>query len=148
MTKSEYKTSSYNVVRTLGSEITTMVTVSGSEINSSSASPPFDGMTVTVNNDTSVAVDGNETGWLVGESNLTMTVTPDSSSPARNIKWPSDYQIKWYDGIVGQTPFFKIPINFSITDITNGDSVAVELFDNDGNKEFSIGDVNSCNSIS
>lgn len=140
-TKSEYKTSSYNVVRTLGSEITTMVTVSGSEINSSSASPPFDGMTVTVNNDTSVAVDGNETGWLVGESNLTMTVTPDSSSPARNIKWPSDYQIKWYDGIVGQTPFFKIPINFSITDITNGDSVAVELFDNDGNKEFSIGDV-------
>ncbi|MCW8849912.1 MAG: hypothetical protein OQJ81_08030, partial [Melioribacteraceae bacterium] len=140
-TKSDYNTSEYSVVRTIGSDVTTMVTVSGSEINRSSASPPFDGMTVTVHNDTSVAIDINETGWLVGESNLTLTVSPDSSSPARNLKWPSDYQIKWYDGIVGQTPFFKIPINFSITDITNGDSVAVELFDNDGNKELSIGDV-------
>ena len=139
--KSDYQTSQYKIARTVGSDVDTIVTVSGSEINSSATSPPFDGMTVSINNDTTVAIDINETGWLVGESNLTITVSPDSSSPARNIKWPSDYQIKWYDGIVGQTPFFKIPINFSISDITNGDSVAVELFDNDGNKELSIGDV-------
>ena len=138
---SDYNTSQYKVVRTNGSDTDTVLTVGGAEINSSTASPPFDGMTVTVNNDTSVAVDLDKTGWLVGESNLRMIVTPDSSSPARNVEWPSDYQIKWYDGVVRETPFFKIPVNFTITDVTNGDSVAAELFDNDGDKELSIGDV-------
>lgn len=137
---SNYSTSQYKIVRSVGTDVDTLVTVSGQDISASAASPPFDGMTVSVNNDTLVAVDVNETGWLVGESNLVINVTADISSPARNISWPSDYQIKWYDQVVNTTPFFNIPINFSITDVTNGDSVAVELFDNDGDNGLSIGD--------
>ncbi|MCB0729720.1 MAG: hypothetical protein KDC88_01700 [Ignavibacteriae bacterium] len=138
---SDYQTSAYRIIRSLASDVDTLIKVEGADISSSAASPPFDGMTVTISNDTSVAVDFNETGWLVGESNLTILVSPDSSAPARNVSWPSDYKIKWYDEVVATTPFFKIPVNFKITDITNGDSVAVELFDNDGNKELSIGDL-------
>jgi len=138
---SEYSTNKYQIIRSLGSDTDTVITVSGPEIVASAASPPFDGMTVSVLNDTLVEIDVNETGWLIGESNLTITVTADSSSPARNINWPSDYEIKWYDYNITTTPFFKLPVNFKITDVTNGDSVAVELFDNDGDKELSIGDV-------
>lgn len=136
-----YVTSSYDVIRTFNSITDTILTVSGGEIKGSTTSSPFDGMTVTVHNDTAVVVDFVKSGWLVGESNLTMKISQDSSSPARNVAWPSDYQIKWYDKVVATTPFFKIPVNFLVTDLTNGDSVAAELFDNDGNKELSIGDV-------
>jgi len=138
---SDYVTTQYKIISTIGSDVDTAVTVSADDIGGSAASPPFDGMTVTVSNDTAVSVDVNESGWLVGESNLTIAITPDSSSPAKNVKWPSDYQIKWYDQTVSETPFFNLPINFAVSDITNGDSVAVELFDNDGDKELSIGDV-------
>ena len=137
---SDYFTTDYKVIRSSGSDIDTVVTVSGSEIVGSAASPPFDGMTVTVNNDTAVVIDVNETGWQIGESNLTIVTREDSSSPARNISWPSNYQIKWFEENVATTPFFKIPINFTVTDITNGDSVAVELFDNNGDQALSIGD--------
>jgi len=135
---SDYNTTQYKIIR---NNVDTLITVSGADIESSAASPPFDGMTISVNNDTSVAINVNETGWVVGESNLIMTVTADSSSPAKNVYWPSDYQLKWYDDIVGETPFFNIPINFKLTDITNGDSVAVELFDYDGDNELSTGDI-------
>lgn len=136
-----YTTSGYKIISTIGSAVDTVITVSGGNISNSAASSPFHGMTVTINNDTAVTVDLEETGWMTGESNLTITVTPDSSSPSRNISWPSDYQIEWYSETVANTPFFNIPINFKVTDITNGDSAAVELFDNDGSGDLSIGDV-------
>ena len=137
---SEYKTSEYQIIRASGSDTDTLVSVAGTSIIGTSSSPPFDGMTVSVKNDTAVVIDFSETGWLVGESNLVMLVSADSSSPARNVNWPSDYEIEWHNDNVAVTPFFNIPINMSVTDITNGDSVAIELFDNDGNEELSIGD--------
>ncbi len=137
---SRYFTSEYRVIRTANSKVDTVITAAGNNINSSATSAPFDGMTISLNNDTSVVVNYNETGWLVGESNLTIFISPDKSSPVRNVNWPSDFEIEWHDEVVAKTPFFKLPINISATDLTNGDSVAVELFDADNNKELSIGD--------
>jgi hypothetical protein len=97
-------------------------------------------MTVSVANDTAVTIVPAETGWLIGESNLTMNVTPDESSPARNEVWPADYQLQWFDDVVKQTPFFRIPINFLTVNVTSGDTVEAEVFDNDGSDDLSIGD--------
>ncbi|MFC2084108.1 hypothetical protein ACFLS9_03545 [Bacteroidota bacterium] len=136
----EYATEGYDVVRTFNSSIDTILSVNVTEIGEGKFSPPFNGLAVSVVNDTSVTIIDSETGWAPGESNLQMIVTPDVSAPAKNVAWPSDYELKWYDDIVTETPFFKIPINFLAFNVTSGDTVEIEIFDNDGNKELTIGD--------
>jgi hypothetical protein len=136
----DYTTSSYKVVRTNGSQIDTLFSQDTTAIGVGRFSTPFDGMTLEVLNDNEVQVVDSLTNWLVGTSNLTITVFPDESAPARNVKWPGNYEIKFYDEVQGTTPFFDIPINFRITNTITADSVDAEVFDNDGDGVLSLGD--------
>jgi len=136
----KYNTTKYKIIRTAGSATDTLMSVNSSEIGANKFSTPFDGMTISINNDTTVAVIDSETGWLIGSSNLTMNVFADQSSPAKNVKWPADYEIHFYAEQKAITPFFKIPINFEVINVTSGKTVEAEVFDNNGDKTLSIGD--------
>ncbi|MBU0473298.1 MAG: hypothetical protein KKF62_03970 [Bacteroidetes bacterium] len=135
-----YITSSYNLIKTSNGATDTLITKS-TDFGKNSFTQPFDGLVFSVLNDTAVSVNLNETGWLVGSSNLTMEVNPDATSPAKNVAWPADYEIRFYgDEVVAKTPFFKLDANFLVINTTTGDTSAAEIFDNDGSADLSYGD--------
>jgi hypothetical protein len=82
----------------------------------------------------------NQSGWVKGYSNYLMPITPDKSSPNRDLEWPADYQIEFLSDFTNTTPFSKMPINFKVTNITTGKEVQAEVFDNNGTKQFDAGD--------
>ncbi|MCF8307002.1 MAG: hypothetical protein K9G57_15320 [Ignavibacteriales bacterium] len=135
-----YATTGYHIIRNLGSQTDTLWSLDTNNLGADRYAPPFDGMTMGVLNDAAVTVVDSTTGWFKGNSNLTMNVLPDGSSPARNVKWPADYHIVFYDDSVGVTPFFKVPIKFRVINTTTGDTVRAEVFDNDNTKSLTIGD--------
>ncbi len=134
-----YNTSSYNLLRTNNGSTDTLLT-NNTDFGKDSFTQPFDGLVFSVLNDTAVIVDMAETGWLVGSSNLSMDVYPDASSPARNVAWPADYELRFYDEVVATTPFYKIPANFLVINTTTGDTTKAEIFDLDNSKDLSYGD--------
>lgn len=135
-----YSTSKYRILRSFESVVDTLDVLDTTAIGSGRFSPPFDGMTLEVINQTNVNVVDSSTGWIVGSSNLSINVAPDVSAPARNISWPSDYQIKFYESQQATTPFFNIPVNFLVFNMTTNDTVQAEIFDNDASKDLSLGD--------
>jgi hypothetical protein len=103
-------------------------------------STPFDGMVFSFKNDTTVSVNYSLTGWYVGKSNLNLMVVPDSTSPSLDVKWPTDYQLEFFDHTVATTPFNKIPVNFVVTNLNTGDTVKAEIIDPDKSKTLTTGD--------
>jgi len=136
----DYKTFSYKVIASSATNTDTLFTMPKSEIGANKYSPPFDGMTISVSNDTTIAPIPSQTGWLIGQSNLTMFVSKDASSPVKSKAWPADYQLVWFNREVAKTPFFKIGVNFKAFNLTSLDTVEVEVFDKDASKSLTIGD--------
>lgn len=136
-----YVTTAYSIIRTLeGKTDTLQAAIDSSNIGSGKYSPPFDGLAVSVANDTAVSVIPSSAGFISSPSNLNMVITPDNSSPARNIKWPADYQIEFLAEATVTTPFTKMLVPFKITNLTSGNEVQGEVFDNNKNKKFDLGD--------
>ncbi len=135
----DYKTTSYNLLRTHGGSTDTLITNS-TAFGKNSFTQPFDGLVFSVLNDTSIAVNVNKTGWLVGTSNLTMAVYPDETSSAVSTPWPADYEIKFYDENIYTTPNFNIAANFLVFNTTTGDTSDAEIWDNDASGDLSYGD--------
>ena len=136
----DYKTTKYRIVRSYESATDTIDVQDTTAIGSGRFSTPFDGMTLEVINETDVHVIDSLTGWLVGSSNLSINVSPDASAPAKNVKWPANYDIKFYEDQQMVTPFFNIPANFLVFNTVTGDTVDAEIFDNDASKDLSLGD--------
>ncbi|MEG8946381.1 hypothetical protein [Rosettibacter firmus] len=136
-----YKTTAYSILKISGDRVDTLIAnVDSSNIGQGKYSPPFDGLTVSVINDNNIQYQPEKSGWLVGKSNVVMLVTPDKSSPARNIAWPADYMIEWLNAPTEITPFTKISVPFKVHNLTRGDVVKAEVFDNNSNKKFDLGD--------
>lgn len=135
-----YQTTKYRIIRNFESVVDTIETQDSSGIGLGRFSQPFDGMTIEVINNKNIQIVDSLTGWLIGNSNLTMNVTPDASAPAKNVKWPANYEIKFYADQQTTTPFFKIPANFLVFNTTTGDTVDAEIFDKDASKDLSLGD--------
>ncbi len=136
-----YRTASFSIVRTLSGQTDTLRSgIDTTNIGAGKYSPAFDGLAVSAVNDTAVTVKANKTGWLVGKSNVVMNVTPDKTQPARDIAWPSDYIIEWLASPTQIAPFTKIALPFKVKNLTRGDYVQAEVFDNNNNKKFDLGD--------
>lgn len=137
-----YKTATFSILKSVngGADTTIVSDIDTTNIGTGKYSPPFDGMTISVKNDTTVAVVDTATGWLKGTSNLFMFVRPDRSSPARNVAWPSDYILEFLPDYSVKTPFTKININFIVRNLTSNDTVQAEILDNNQNKTFDLGD--------
>lgn len=137
----DYKTTSYSIIRIeAGKTDTLQADIDSSNFGGTKFSPPFDGLAVSVINNSSVVIRPEKTGWLVGKSNVIMIVTPDKSSPARNIAWPSDYLFEWLPAATETTPFTKISVPFKVTNQTTGKPSQAEIFDNNKNGTFDLGD--------
>ncbi|MGE5362893.1 MAG: hypothetical protein ACM3SM_02100 [Bacteroidota bacterium] len=142
----KYKTTSYSILRILnGVTDTLQAALDTSFIGVDKYSPPFDGLTMSVKNDTAIAVIDTATGWLSSKSNLGIHVLPETSS--RGISWPSDYEIQFTDA-PADTSFIeaaaqgykKFPVNFTITNKTTGKRSKFATKDYDLSGSLTIGD--------
>ena len=141
-----YKTLSYEIVRDYqGVRDTVLRNIDTSFIGLTKFSPPFDGITINVINDTSINIVDSLTGWLVGESNLMMSVAADLTS--RGMLWPSDYEIRFFDtpqdtSFISSPPYYsKFPVNLKIWNNTEGRSTKVAVRDNDQSQSLTFGDL-------
>ncbi|MCF8241631.1 MAG: hypothetical protein K9J16_09615 [Melioribacteraceae bacterium] len=137
-----YETSSANVVRTYKGAIDTIITsIPSSEFGANNFSTPFDGMTLSIVNDTLGATVDSLTGWLIGESNVVMTVFPNNTNPTnRNVKWPADYEIQFYDDIVDTSFGNNIEVKFKVYNKSEGRYTDFYVDDKLSDGTFSYGD--------
>lgn len=136
----QYRTTTYDVVRTVnGVSDTLQKNVDATIFGSKVSSLPFDGIVFSFNNDTTVSINYSLTGWYVGQSNLFLVVVPDNTSSSLDVKWPTDYQMEFYDHTVSTTTN-NIPVDYLITDLNTGDTVKTGIIDNDNSKSLTTGD--------
>lgn len=143
----KYSTLSFDVIRTFQSVIDTIVrNVDSSFIGSDRVSQPFDGMALSITNDTLVTVVDSLTGWLTGTSNLIVYPIPDSTA-IRGVPWPADYEIQFSDVpmdtcFIQSPPLYrKFPVNFKVWNKTEGKYSKIAVKDNDASQSFTIGDL-------
>ncbi len=138
--ENKYRTTKFFITRTTnGTETTVVPDIDSSNFGGGKYTSPFDGLIVAVVNDTTGVV--RSQGWVKGYANIDMIVIPDKSSPTRNIAWPADYEIEWLpEGQTVTTPFTKKPVPVKVRNITRGQEVQAEMFDNDNNGIFNLGD--------
>lgn len=145
-TMPDYSTSAFSVHRILNGVDTTLISgLDTSDIGANRPTPAFDGMIITVLNDTTILPIDGETGWLTGNSNLDLTVSADNTS--RGIPWPNDYQIEFFDspqdtGYISAAAqyYVKMPVNFKITNQYTGLKSKFAIRDLDGSGTLTIGD--------
>jgi hypothetical protein len=142
----KYHTSSFSIHRILNGKDSTLISnLDTSNIGASRPSPAFNGMIISVINDTTVASIPEKTNWLTGKSNLNLEVTADNTT--RGIAWPNDYQIEFYDtpqdtGYISAPAqyYVKMPVNFKITNLNTGFKNKFAIRDLDGSGDLSFGD--------
>ncbi|GJQ63163.1 MAG: hypothetical protein SCALA702_22160 [Melioribacteraceae bacterium] len=138
----EYETANAFVVRNYSGQSDTIVTAyTADEFGAKKFTQPFDGLAISVINDTATGVVDSLTGWLIGTSNLTMNVYKnDLFNPARTVAWPGNYEIKFFDDVV-DTSFGTqgLPVNFTITNTLTGKQCDFYIDDEFGNG-FTIDD--------
>lgn len=143
-----YRTTAYSLIRfrTTGTVDTLQKHLSSSVFGLSAFSPPFDGMTFSYTNDTVVTIIDPAPQWLVGEPGVEINVQRDNLNVAKDVAWPGDYELRWYndpvDTAVFNAPprFPKMPVNFHITNITSGTQCKFIVDDADRNGTLSFGD--------
>jgi hypothetical protein len=141
-----YETSSFEIHRILNSQDTVLLGgLDTTNIGANRPTPVFDGISVTVFNDTTILPIPDQTNWLVGHSNLNLIVTPDNTS--RGIPWPNDYMIEFYDtpqdtGFISAPSqlYVKMPVNFKITNLFTGQKAKFATRDIDGSGTLTVGD--------
>lgn len=137
----DYKTTTYDIYKELPD---TSLLIAGdndaTEFGPGKPSLPFDGMVVTFRNDTTIDIDREQTGWLVGNSNLDIHVQKHKAFAVLSTPWPSDYEITFYDDYVDTSYNFKIPVKFKIHNLTYDYDAEFEIWDKDGDGELSVGD--------
>lgn len=141
-----YKTQSVDIIKTYNGVTDTLIkNLDTTSIGPDKISPPFDGMNISIKNDTLISVIDSLTGWIVGASNLTMLVYPDESN--RGLKWPADYEIRFSDSpqdttYINSPPFYtRFPINFRIWNNTEARFTEVAVKDNDFSGSLTLNDL-------
>lgn len=141
-----YKTVSFNVIRNFeGVQDTIVRNIDSSYIGANRVSQPFDGMALTIINDTTISVVDSLTGWVVGTSNLSVFVTPDPTA-VRGVPWPADYEIQFSDTpqdtcFINSPPLYrKFPVNFKVWNKTETKYSKIAVKDIDGSQTLTTGD--------
>jgi hypothetical protein len=143
-----YATTSYSILRvpTNTAADTLQLHVNATSFGPDMYSVPFDGITFSFRNDTAVAVNDTATGWVKGNPGVSIRVIPDHLNAARDVRWPADYELRWFanfaDTAVFSLPprFPKMPVNFQITNLTSGQRAKFLVDDADRDGTLSYGD--------
>ncbi len=141
-----YQTSKFSIHRILNGKDSTLISgLDTSNIGANRPTPAFDGMVISVINDTTILPIAEQTNWLTGDSNLDLAVSADATS--RGIPWPNDYQIEFFDAIQDtgfiSAPaqfYVKMPVNFKITNLFTGLKSRFAVRDLDNSGTLTIGD--------
>lgn len=139
-----YTTKSYDVIRSYqGVDSTVASGIDSTFFGLSKMSPPFDGISVTVDSDTGINLDIMRSGWVKGAS--TAYLVPSQNTSSIGTKWAADYEIEFYDHIVDTTDlkegaYVVIPINYKIRNITQGHYVKIAMADPDKSGTVTLGD--------
>lgn len=136
-----YVTTSYDVVYRSGAESDTVFGLDATRIGAENPSQPVKGLIFTLENDTLIQPRQDLSGWLIGNSNLNIQVTPHSVSPQLYVPWPADYRVEFYDTIVDSSFSNNIPVNFKVINQTENRPSEFFLYDNDASGDWSIGDI-------
>jgi len=113
------------------------------EVQNRAESFLFDGLRIVIDNDRGVKTDLLFAEWVVGNSNVLLSVSHDFSPTG----WRGevDYEIRFSDQIVDTTdikegPYVILPINFEVFNITSNYKPKVAMADPDKSGSFSVGD--------
>lgn len=103
---------------------------------------PFDGMKIYLQNDDFEKID-EESGWKEGsETTWEAVVNPPTS--INKIDLPSDIEIRFADSIVDTSLTgiggAKVPVNFTVWDLTGNEKMVFRFKDSDGDETVSSGD--------
>lgn len=112
-------------------------------------SPIFDGITVTVYNDTTIQIDDDRSGFITGNSDYVPKIrldprNEDVSGYRVNLEQPADYVITFYDSIytMSQNVFGikSIPSSVGVYNVTDSAEAPYALMDLDKDGKYSHGD--------
>jgi len=130
-------TSYYEIYDVTGGD--SVLLVEKTEFVESAESPIIDGMVLTIDNDETVEVNSDLTGWQKGDCNYRVTIDFDprftsETNQVFNINFPNpaDYEIRFSDTIVdtsnsGNLGYPEVPVYFSVYNVTD-DKPAKFLF--------------------
>jgi hypothetical protein len=142
-----YKTLSYNIIRTFEGQTDTLpFTVDTASIGRDRVSQPFDGMALTVLNDTTVSVIDSTTGWLVDNNNNNLNTFVFKDKTSRGVAWPADYELRFYDTpqdtcyLLSAPLYRKFPVRYKIWNKTENKFSKTAVKDVDGSQTLSVGD--------
>ncbi|MBI5726747.1 MAG: hypothetical protein HY965_02770, partial [Ignavibacteriales bacterium] len=137
----KYKTRGYQIVRNFKGSIDTIKVVADSSWLTPRNSPPFDGMMVTMYNDT-VSVSDTLSGWVVGNNMIAMYDSASRDAGKGSI-YPCDYELTFSDSV--QELSFKnvtpLGLKFKARNITDGKRTLIQIKDNDNSLSLTSGDV-------
>lgn len=135
-----YKTTSFQIVRTYNGNIDTIQkNIDISTVGANKFTSPFDGIVLSVLNDSVVSVIPEQTGWLVSQGNLFLDVVMDNTNKA--LPWPSSYLLEFSGDSFSDTTFFtRIPMPLKITNMTGGYQADMELIDTDNSGSLTLND--------
>ncbi len=136
----DYETSKAFIVRTYDGNTDTITTVTSNDFGADKMVSPFDGMAISIVNDTNKAVKASETGWVVGTSNLTMNTYPDDAYPTKDVYWPNDYEIEFYETPADTSYGNNIEVNFKIKNTSTGEYSDFFIVDALSDGTFGYGD--------
>ena len=147
-TVQRYVTTSYRIVRIPATTAadTLQQNVSATTFGPDVYSVPFEGITFSFRNDTTVAVNDAATGWVKGNPGVFIRVLPDHLNAARDVLWPADYELRWFSSFADTALFDipprfpKMPVNFQITNLTSAQRARFLIDDADRNGTLSFGD--------
>lgn len=142
-----YKTLSYNIIRTFEGQTDTLpFTVDTASFGSGRVGQPFDGMALTVLNDTTVSVIDSTTGWLVDNNNNNLNTFVFKDKTSRSVPWPADYEIRFYDTpqdtcyLLSAPMYRKFPVRYKIWNKTENKFSKTAVKDVDGSQTLTVGD--------
>ena len=136
-----YETATYGIYTLEGdSAVPVIADIDARSFGPANPSPLVDGFVVTVNIDTALAILPQETGWLIGNSNLDMIVQQHDQFPSLSVKWPADYKIIFSDSNIDTSFNSQVPVPFRVWNLSEDRRSEFELFDNDNTGDLSIGD--------
>ncbi len=144
----KYTTSAYSVIRFNpgGGVDTVQANIKATDFGTAVFSTPFDGLSFSFRNDTTVAVIDTASRWTVGNPGVVIRVQRDNLNAARDVAWPADYELRWFTNTADTTAFSlpprfpKMPVNFQITNLTSNSRVKFLVDDADRNGALSFGD--------
>ncbi|MCK5077927.1 MAG: hypothetical protein KAR38_16210, partial [Calditrichia bacterium] len=139
----DYTTTSYDIFEVVGVSLHEGITgIDAIAFGPGNTSPILDGFVVYTEIDTPITLQPAKSGWLIGNSNLNITVVPHSAYASLHVPWPADYKIVFYEDFADTTSFYNIPVKFKILNITGEYEADFEILnDTPENPGLSFGDI-------